>query len=148
MRPKWAPLATPASTTARPVMMGRLGFDEFTGIYSAEGKWAMTRARLTRGSIELPLGKFRSYGSPGGGCDEVVRFPYSGNYQRSFWVAGGAGHSLFELEEKDLPIDLERNSDGGWNMHGRRENIGEPFVWTGIVSNAGREMWRCGRPED
>ena len=52
------PLPTPASTAAHPVMMGRLEYDEFTAIHSAEGSWANMRARQTEGSIEFPRGTF------------------------------------------------------------------------------------------
>lgn len=112
------PLPTQAPITAHPVMTGRSDFDEFTGINSAEGSWAKTRARLTEGSIEFTRGTFYLCGSPGGGGHGVVRFPHSGKYQRGVWVIAGAGHSLFEFKEKDVHIEFERNSDGGWNVHG------------------------------
>ena len=69
------PLLTTAAIAARPVMIGRLNFDEFTGVHSAERSWAMMRARLTGGSHEFPRGNFYFSASPGGASDGVVPFP-------------------------------------------------------------------------
>ena len=52
-------------------------------------------------------------------------------------MVAGAGHSPFEAKEKDPHIEFERNSDGGWNVHGHGENMGKPFVWTDVVTKTG-----------
>ncbi|CAN0223422.1 unnamed protein product, partial [Laminaria digitata] len=62
---------------------------------------------------------------------EELLFPYSGKYEGSFFVAG---HTPIEYKEEGLRIEFERTSGGGWNVHGRGENEGTPFVWTGLLS--------------
>ena len=52
-------------------------------------------------------------------------------------MIAGAAPSLFEDREKDLSIEVDRNSDGGWNVHAYDENIRTLFLWTGVVITTG-----------
>ena len=53
-------------------------------------------------------------------------------------MIAGAGHSPFEVKEEDLHIDFERNSYGGWSVHGHGESIGKLCMWTGVVTKTGK----------
>ena len=103
----------------------------------------MTRARLTEGSKELVRGIFTLVPHQGGRRGRGGTFFGLSKLPGGLLGACCAGHSLFELNGKDLHIEFIRNSNWGCNAHGQGENIGKPFLWTSVVTKTGEvEVYR------
>ena len=126
------------STGSMPCMVGSFRVDKSEGVHRCSGTWAMTKADLDAAAyIEARASpfEFRARAGPGS-------FPYSGAYQGYFLVRQPP-KPVTRVDEDELNLSFEKNSEGTWNVEGDGRNIYGSFTIIGRLDSKRRlEVYR------